>query len=118
MITQLAVGDHGPWRVLLGNSRARFEQAVGSYDRSPLTSASTRRQVGGCQSRTDTILVRANPQPATVDVTNENDEILREFAEYGSVLLTWPLNGSRRDHYVAVPVCGACKSGASYQKDA
>ena len=112
VITQLAVGDHGPCEGFAWKFKGTFlEQAVGSYDRSPhlgIDETPSRRLSKVAPTR---FWSEPTPQPATVDVTNENDEILREFAEYGSVLLTWPLNGSRRDHYVAVPVCERASLG-------
>lgn len=106
VISQLALGDHGPCEGFTWSFTEVFrEAAFGTYRVNPstprLASPLRRlRNVSPTRFWFDTA-----KKPVTVDLGNENEEILREFADRGSVLLTWPLQRSDRSHYVAVPIC-------------
>lgn len=106
VISRLALNKHGPCEGFTWSFTGAFQEAaLGTYDTNPMAPGldlpSVRiRKVSPTRFWFDTA-----KKPVTVDIADENEEILREFVARGSILLTWPLKCTDRNHYVAVPIC-------------
>jgi len=105
-VSQLASGEHGSsegacWTF----SDELFEAVVGSRE-------VQRDEAGDVRCRMATMWPKRHnhEEAAAVDevsIAGENAEILREFATFGGVLSTWPLESDSRAQRVIVPICAA-----------